>query len=93
MEGGEGVSGCSRTGPDRILRTGKNQEPDRTGPDRSIPATWPLSFICQHSFPFSRACRPPNKLKKNNVDKVDHQKVEKKQWVKVGHQKVEKNNG
>ena len=25
------------------------------------------------------ACRPPNKLKKNNVDKVDHQKVEKKQ--------------
>ena len=33
------------------------------------------------------ACRPPNKLKKNNVDKVDHQKVEKKQWVKVDHQK------
>ena len=26
-----------------------------------------------------KACRPPNKLKKNNVDKVDHQKVEKKQ--------------
>ena len=25
------------------------------------------------------ACRPPNKLKKNNVDKVDHQKVGKKQ--------------
>ena len=29
---------CSWTGPDRILRTGKNQEPDRTGPDRYIPA-------------------------------------------------------
>ena len=30
------------------------------------------------------ACRPPNKLKKNNVDKVDHQKVEKKQCRKSG---------
>ena len=31
-----------------------------------------------------KACRPPNKMKKNNVDKVDHQKVEKtmsKKWV------------
>ena len=26
-----------------------------------------------------KACRPPKTQKKNNVDKVDHQKVEKKQ--------------
>ena len=29
-------------------------------------------------------------MKKNNVEKVDPQKVETKQWVKVGPQKVEK---
>ena len=34
-----------------------------------------------------RACRPPNKLKKNNVDKVDHQKVEKKLCRKSAPQK------
>ena len=30
------------------------------------------------------ACGPQNKLKKNNVDKVDHQQVEKKQCRKSG---------
>ena len=34
------------------------------------------------------ACRPSNKLPKNNVEKVDPKKAEKKQWVKVGPQKV-----
>ena len=49
------------------------------------------------------ACRPPNKLKKeqwvkvdhhsvekNNVEKVGPPKVEKKQWVKVGPKKLKK---
>ena len=39
-----------------------------------------------------RACRPPNKLKTNNVEKVDHQKVETKQCRKSGSNKVEKQN-
>ena len=30
------------------------------------------------------ACRPPNKVKKHNVDKVDHQKVEKQLCRKSG---------
>ena len=39
------------------------------------------------------ACRPPNKLKENNVDKVDHQKVGKKNNVEqVGPKKLKKNN-
>ena len=36
------------------------------------------------------ACRPPNKLKKIKVGKVDHQQVEKKQCRKSGSRKVEK---
>ena len=35
-------------------------------------------------------CRPSRKLKKNNVQQVDHQKVEKKQCRKKGSNKVEK---
>ena len=35
------------------------------------------------------ACRPRNKLKKNNVDKVDHQKVDKKPCRTSGSKKVE----
>ena len=34
-----------------------------------------------------RACRPPNKVKKNNVDKVDHQKVENNNVEKVAPKK------
>ena len=37
-------------------------------------------------------CRPLKKLKKNNVDKVDPQKVEKKQCRKSGSKKNKKNN-
>ena len=39
------------------------------------------------------ACRPPNKLKKNNVDKADHQKVKNKQCRKSGpNKKLKKDN-
>ena len=37
-----------------------------------------------------KACRPPNKLKKNNVDKVVHQKFEINNVAKVDPHKVEK---
>ena len=51
MEGGEGVSGCSRTGPDRILRTGKNQEPARTGPALSLINIYIYIYINIHIYP------------------------------------------
>ena len=39
-----------------------------------------------------RACRPPNKLNKNNVDKVDHQQVEQQPCRTSGQTKLKKNN-
>ena len=67
-----------------VMTRVKNMSPDMilTAFDRQIDET-------KDELP-PEACRPPNKLKKNNVDKVDHKKVEKNNVEKVGHQKVKK---
>ena len=55
-----------------------------------IPTAFDVKFHeTKHEIP-PRACRPLKKLKKNNVDKVDPQKVEKKQCRTSESQKVEK---